>query len=93
MVYVSSHAAKHRQSNDSFSFFKLISLFYEVHQSTITYHLSDITRNVSKRTCEKRSHRSNCTNQDPGADQGFLERGFTCIKGWWFALLILSHFS
>ena len=28
-----------------------------------------------------------------GADPRFLERGFICIKGWGFALLILSHFS
>ena len=28
-----------------------------------------------------------------GADPGFLERGFICIKGWGFALLIISHFS
>ena len=28
-----------------------------------------------------------------GADPGFLEMGFKCIKGWGFALLILSHFS
>ena len=28
-----------------------------------------------------------------GADPGFLERGFICIKVWGFALLILSHFS
>ena len=28
-----------------------------------------------------------------GADPGFLERGFMCIKGWGFALLILSRFS
>ena len=27
-----------------------------------------------------------------GADPGFLERGFICIKVWEFALLILSHF-
>ena len=27
------------------------------------------------------------------ADLEFLERGFICIKGWGFALLILSHFS
>ena len=29
----------------------------------------------------------------PGADPGFIERGFMFIKGWGFALLILSHFS
>ena len=29
----------------------------------------------------------------PGADPGFLERGFVRIKVWGFALLILSHFS
>ena len=28
-----------------------------------------------------------------GADPGFLEREFVCIKVWGFALLILSHFS
>ena len=28
-----------------------------------------------------------------GADQGFLERGFVCIKVWGFALLNLSHLS
>ena len=28
----------------------------------------------------------------PGADPGFLERGFICIKVWGLALLILSHF-
>ena len=28
-----------------------------------------------------------------GADPGFLERGFICIKVWGFALLILSNFS
>ena len=28
-----------------------------------------------------------------GADPGFLDRGFICIKGWGFALLILSHYS
>ena len=28
-----------------------------------------------------------------GADQGFLERGFICIKVWGVVLLILSHFS
>ena len=28
-----------------------------------------------------------------GADSGFLERGFICIKVWGFALLILSNFS
>ena len=28
-----------------------------------------------------------------GADSGFLERGFICIMVWWFAVLILSHFS
>ena len=28
-----------------------------------------------------------------GADPGFLERGFVCIKVWGVALLILSHFS
>ena len=28
-----------------------------------------------------------------GADPGFLERGFICIKVWGLALLILSHFS
>ena len=27
------------------------------------------------------------------ADPKFLERWFICIKGWGFALLILSHFS
>ena len=27
-----------------------------------------------------------------GADPRFLEKGFVCIKLWWFALLILSHF-
>ena len=27
------------------------------------------------------------------ADPGFLERGLICIKGWGFALLILSHFA
>ena len=30
--------------------------------------------------------------KEPGADPGFLERGFICI-GVGFALLILSHFS
>ena len=29
----------------------------------------------------------------PGADPGFLERGFICIKVWGFTLLILSHFA
>ena len=29
----------------------------------------------------------------PGADQGFQERGFICIKGWGFTLVILSRFS
>ena len=29
----------------------------------------------------------------PGAEPGFLERGFICINLWGFALLILSHFS
>ena len=29
----------------------------------------------------------------PGADPGFLERGFVSIKVWGFALMILSHFS
>ena len=29
----------------------------------------------------------------PGADPGFLEREFICIKVWGFALLILYHFS
>ena len=28
-----------------------------------------------------------------GADPGFLEKGFICIKVWGFALLILSLFS
>ena len=28
-----------------------------------------------------------------GADPGFLERGFVCIMGWGFALLIVSIFS
>ena len=28
----------------------------------------------------------------PGADPGFLERGFMCIKVLGLALLILSHF-
>ena len=28
-----------------------------------------------------------------GADPGFMERGFVCIKVLGFALLILSHFS
>ena len=28
-----------------------------------------------------------------GADNGFLKRGFICIKGWGFALLILSSFA
>ena len=28
-----------------------------------------------------------------GADPGFLDRGFVCIKVWGLALLILSHFS
>ena len=28
----------------------------------------------------------------PGADPGFLERGFIYIKVWVFALVILSHF-
>ena len=28
-----------------------------------------------------------------GADPGFLERGFICIKVWGLALLIFSHFS
>ena len=28
-----------------------------------------------------------------GANPGFQERGFECIKVWGFALLILSHFS
>ena len=28
-----------------------------------------------------------------GADPGFLERGFICIKVYGFAMLILSHFS
>ena len=28
-----------------------------------------------------------------GADPGFLERGFLCIKVWGFALLILSHLA
>ena len=27
------------------------------------------------------------------ADSGFLERGYICIKGWVFTLLILSQFS
>ena len=31
--------------------------------------------------------------QNSGADPGFLERGFICIKVLGFALLILSHFS
>ena len=30
---------------------------------------------------------------EPGADPGFLEREFICIKEWGFALLILYHFS
>ena len=30
---------------------------------------------------------------DAGADQGFLERGFICIKDVGFALWILSHLS
>ena len=29
---------------------------------------------------------------DAGADQGFLERGFKCLKDVGFALWILSHF-
>ena len=28
-----------------------------------------------------------------GADPGFLEKEFMCIKVWGFTLLILSHFS
>ena len=28
-----------------------------------------------------------------GVDRGFLERGFICIRGWRFALMISSHFS
>ena len=28
-----------------------------------------------------------------GADAGFLERGFICIKVWGFDVLVLSHFS
>ena len=28
-----------------------------------------------------------------GVDRGFLERGFICIRGWGFALMISSHFS
>ena len=28
-----------------------------------------------------------------GADPGFLERGFICLKVWGFALLFLSNFS
>ena len=35
----------------------------------------------------------NATYTLTGADQGFLEMGFICIKVWGFALLILSHFS
>ena len=30
--------------------------------------------------------------QNTGADPGFLERGFICIKVWGFPLLILSNF-
>ena len=29
--------------------------------------------------------------QRTGADPGVLEKGFICIKVFWFALLILSH--
>ena len=29
----------------------------------------------------------------PGADPGFLERGYICMKVWGFALLIFAHFS
>ena len=43
--------------------------------------LSAIARNVPKRPCEKRSPRSNYANQGPGADPGFLERGFILYKG------------
>ena len=28
----------------------------------------------------------------PGADPGFLKRGFICIMEWGFLLLVLSHF-
>ena len=28
-----------------------------------------------------------------GADLGFLERGFICVKMWGLALLVLSRFS
>ena len=38
-------------------------------------------------------HVEHCALSCSGADPGFLERGFMCIKGWGFALLILSHFS
>ena len=31
-----------------------------------------------------------CLAGRPGADPGFLERGFKCIKVWGFALLIVS---
>ena len=36
----------------------------------------------------------NCLDPDqaPGADPGFLERGFICVMVWGFALLILSYF-
>ena len=38
-------------------------------------------------------HSKKIKEQQAGADPGFLERWFICIKVWGFALLILSHFS
>ena len=33
-----------------------------------------------------------CKGYSTGADPGFLERGFKCLKVWWFALLIYLIF-
>ena len=53
---------------------------------------SDLARN-KKNIKNKLSFYNGICYSFSGADPGFLERGFICIKGWGFVLLILSHFS
>ena len=58
----------------------------------IAYANSEGSTSLHKRACwsctEKRD-----VDKGSGADPGFLEMGFICIKVLGFALLIISHFS
>ena len=58
---------------------------------------SDVRRNRTREFFFTNTPRNGTQNDAmhmvTGADPGFLERGFVCIKVWEFALLIVSHFS